>query len=405
MIVVEALALAALLVWLVILMKPWQSPVQPQVTVEAGTASVDVKLFQVDPEKPLTPATDLTLLDLTKVGTYEIVFLYRDRPYNSTLFVVDTTPPAVKTAPQQIYNDETLPPEVFVTEISDISQVTVTFVQQPVFTQVGEQTVSVLVTDASGNAVTVTEKLTVIADTTPPQFSELPDITVQVNGSVSYKKDVNVSDDRDGALTFEVDTSGVDLQKAGSYIAVYSARDKSGNETKAERKITVQEQPVINRELVDQLAKETIAKILTDGMTPQQKAKAVFTWVRKNMTYVSSPETDIPNAAYVAFVKKRGDCTNYYAVTSVLLDNCGIENRKIERSGGKTDHVWLLVNVGSGWYHMDTSPQSLKDPFVCFMKTDQEVWDYAKKRKDGRTDYYSFDTTAYPERATEKYDG
>lgn len=404
-IAIEAVVLLAAALWLICLLYPRDLPIQPQVTVEAGTESVSVELFQTDPGKPLTPVTDLSSLDLNRVCTYEVQFQYDDELCTSMLVVVDTTPPSAHTAPQQIYNDETLEADVFITEAFDVSLVSIAFAQAPDFTKVGQQEVLIRLTDESGNTATVTEKLTVIADTTPPVFGELPDITVQVGGAVSYKKDVTVTDDRDGELTFEVDTSKVDLQKVGTYSVLYTARDKSGNLTMAERKITVQEEPVINRELVDKLAQETINKIITEGMTPQQKVKAVFNWVRRNMVYVSSPETDIPNAAYVAFTKKRGDCTNYYAVTSVLLDNCGIENMKIERTGGATSHVWLLVNVGTGWYHMDTSPQSTKYPFSCFMKTDQEVWDYAKSRGDGRADYYNFDTTKYPARATEKYTG
>ena len=86
-----------------------------------------------------------------------------------------------------------------------------------------------------------------------------------------------------------------------------------------------------------------------------------------------------------------------------MLDECGIENMLVERYGGKTTHYWHLVNVGTGWYHYDTTPQSLEDPFRCFMKTDEQVWAYAKSRHDGRSDYYNFDTSKYPERATEKY--
>lgn len=240
-------------------------------------------------------------------------------------------------------------------------------------------------------------------DTIPPQFGVMADIRVQLGNSVSYKADVIVTDDRDGELTFEIDASQVDLRKVGEYTVLYTAHDSSGNATVAERKVIVQEQPVVNRELVDKLAQETLAKIVTEDMTPQQKVRAVFNWVRRNMTYAASPETELLDAAYVAFTGKRGDCTNYYAVTSVLLDNCGIQNMKIERSGGESSHIWLLVNAGTGWYHLDTSPQSLKYPFKCFMKTDQEVWEYAQSRGDGRDDYYQFDTEAYPQRATEKF--
>ena len=99
----------------------------------------------------------------------------------------------------------------------------------------------------------------------------------------------------------------------------------------------------------------------------------------------------------------RGDCYNYFALTKVMLDLSGIDNIPVERYKGKTTHFWLLVNIGTGWYHFDTSPQSGENAFRCFMKTDAQVTKYAKNRTDGRKDYYRIDKTKYPALATEKY--
>ena len=87
----------------------------------------------------------------------------------------------------------------------------------------------------------------------------------------------------------------------------------------------------------------------------------------------------------------------------MLLDRCGIENLPVERYKAKSSHYWLLVNIGTGWYHYDPSPQSLDDPFRCFMKTDAQVKAYSQNRSDGRNDYYKFDESKYPDRTTEKY--
>ena len=46
-------------------------------------------------------------------------------------------------------------------------------------------------------------------------------------------------DDTDGKCDVAVDTSGLDLSKAGSYTVTYSAIDKSGNVASCQRTIVV----------------------------------------------------------------------------------------------------------------------------------------------------------------------
>jgi len=214
---------------------------------------------------------------------------------------------------------------------------------------------------------------------------------------------VTATDDRDGQLQFSVDSSRVNLEQEGIYRIIYEASDSSGNTTKVERAIQVSASLVINQELVEEKAREILDKIIREDMNDHEKIKQIYNYVRKNVAYSSSSEKDILSAAYKAMVKRKGDCYNYFAMAKVLLDLCGIDNLPIERYKAKSSHYWLLVNVGTGWYHYDPSPQSAEDPFRCFMKTDKQVKAYAKSRVDGRSDYYKFNEELYPERATETY--
>ena len=379
------------------------SPVTELLTVEAGTENLTKEMFLLKDDSQITLLTDLSMIDLGKVGTHTITFVKKNRTYISILSVVDTTAPLVKTVEKEIYNDETLDADAFISEITDLSPTTVSYKTTVPFGTAGKHDIQLLVVDSYGNETTVNAALTIKTDEIPPVFDTMEDIYVQVGGTVSYKKGVTVNDNRDESVAFTVNSSAVDLNKAGTYEVIYTATDKSGNTTSAKRIVNVTVKPVINRELVDAMAKEVLDKIISPDMTAHQKIDTIFKWVRKNMVYASSPEQEIPEAAYVAFKNKRGDCYNYYALTTVLLDGCGIENQKIERSGGKTSHIWLLVNIGSGWYHYDTTPQHHLYPYTCFMKTDEEVWEYAKSRGDGRVDYYNFDQSLYPERATTPY--
>ena len=52
-------------------------------------------------------------------------------------------------------------------------------------------------------------------------------------------RSVTAADDVDGTCDVTVDTSGLDLSKSGSYIVIYSAMDKSGNEMTRQRTVVV----------------------------------------------------------------------------------------------------------------------------------------------------------------------
>lgn len=378
------------------------SPVLETVSVEIGSEAVLPEQF-IKEGKAVTLTTDLAGISLDQLGEYRVAFLYKKKTHFSTLKIVDTKAPIGTPVAHTIYNDENLTPEDFVTDIQDATETKVTFDQTPDFTKVGEQDVTVRLTDTSGNIQLVTAKLTVIADTTPPVFAGLEKLTVNIGQAVSYRKDVTATDDRDGALSFTMDASAVNLEKEGTYSIVYEAADKSGNMTRAEREIFVSSKLVVNQELVDEKAQEILDKILKEDMSDHEKIYAIFMYVRKNVAYSSSKEKDILSAAYKAMVSKRGDCYNYFALAKVLLDKIGIDNLPVERYKGRSSHYWLLVNIGTGWYHYDPSPQSMEDPFRCFMKTDKQVQAYARNRSDGRRDYYQIDYSKYPELATEKY--
>lgn len=398
--VLTGAVLAAVLVICAVVFAP--PPVVESVTMEAGSEQIPLMQFPKE-DKIVTLVTDVSGIDLKQPGEYTLEFAYKRKTFFSTLRIVDTTPPTGTPVEHTIYNDQTLTVEDFVTDIQDLTPVSVSFAQTPDFTKVGDQTVQVELTDTSGNVGIVEAKLTVIADTTFPEFSPMEELVVNIGQTVSYRKGITVTDDRDGPLSFTIDSSGVNLEKEGVYVIKYQATDSSGNTTTVERKLTVSAALVVNQELVEEKAKEVLSRIITQDMSDHDKIYAIFYYVRRNVTYSNAANKDILTAAYQAMVKRKGDCYNYFALAKVLLDQCGIDNLPVERYKGKSSHYWLLVNIGTGWYHYDPSPQSDEDPFRCFMKTDAQVKAYARSRSDGRSDYYKFDESKYPARATEKY--
>ena len=221
------------------------------------------------------------------------------------------------------------------------------------------------VTDAAGHTTTAPSSVTVTDDCVAPTFQGVHDISLYLGSAASYRSGVIVTDDKDPSPKLEVDSSQVDLSNPGTYPLVYTARDMTGNETRVEVTVTVAKKPetYVDPETVNAKADELLKKIVTEDMAPEAKVKAIYSYVRSHYTYSGhSDKTDWVQGAYVMMESGQGDCFNYYAVTKLLLDRCGIPNidvRKVRNYPEDSDHYWSLVSIDGGatYYHLDTTPR------------------------------------------------
>lgn len=158
-------------------------------------------------------------------------------------------------------------------------------------------------------------------------------------------------------------------------------------------------EPTEKEKELDHLVQVVLDNIIAEDMTKLEQARAVFDFTRTKISYTGdSDKSDWLSGAYEGLTTRKGDCFTYYAVSRALLTALGIDNLEVQRVGGPTSHYWNLVNCGDGWYHFDATPRSSKMPaFVSFMFTDAEAADYTARA--GR-EYYTFDGSLYPERAT-----
>lgn len=374
--------------------------------IDAYRKGVTAASFLLGFDQSATLLTNVETLIAQGLGDYPIQLQTAGRVYNVTMRVTDLTPPKATKHKVITWDDtQSVDPMKFVSNIVDVSEVTASYVTEPVYGVLGEQSITVRLTDAKGNTADFESVLSIVADTKPPVITGVADREVFMGETVSYKKGVSATDDKDGEVAVTIDSSAVNINKVGTYPVYITAQDAAGNKAEVTQNIVVTEAPKITEELVKAEANKIIKNIIREGMTKPQKAEAVYNWVSRHLAYIDAfDDTDWLSAAYHGLTARRGDCYQYYATTKVLLDACGIENMKVTRvKEASTKHFWLLVNVGSGWYHMDTTPHHIRSPFRCFMKTDKEIWDYAAKRVDKRTDYYDFDTELYPPRATVPY--
>lgn len=330
-----------------------------------------------------------------EIGIYPAKVMIGDTTYESNISVTDLTPPKADAVAQSIWQNDSIEASKFVTNIEDMTNVSVTYKETPDFSLVGDQTVKLLLTDEGGNETEIESILTVVKDTESPQIYGVKDNTIYINNPVSFKKGVYVYDNRDGEISVSVDSSQVNQKVAGQYPVVYTATDSSGNTSSKEAIFTVKEMKVTMEQL-EAIADEVLAEITTPDMTLREKAWEIYQYVNTLLTYTGvSDKTDWMYEAYNGFTNKVGDCFTYFAMSELLLNRIGMETMRVERltKPGEAKHYWHLVNYGEGWYHFDACIHIPK--LVSFMLTDAEMDAFsARVGKDNY--YYRFDKENYP---------
>ena len=264
---------------------------------------------------------------------------------------------------------------------------------------VGTYDIVYSVTDAAGNTTSAPTTLTVTDDNVAPTIQGVHNISLYLGSGVSYRSGIVVSDDKDPNPKLDIDSSKVDLSNIGTYPLVYTAKDMTGNTTRIEVTVSVAEKPAtyVEEEVINAKADELLKKIVTENMEDEAKVKAIYAYVRSHYTYSGhSDKTDWLQGAYVMMTEGQGDCFNYYAVTKLLLDRCGIPNidvRKVRNFPDDSDHYWSLVSVDGGktYYHLDTTPRVGDGDDFCLV-TDKFLDDYSAKNKN----CHNRDKSLYP---------
>ncbi len=184
------------------------------------------------------------LSSLKEVGEHEVTLTINGYEFKVAINIKDTTPPVLEVQDVQRYLDEELPEaKDFVVKVEDLSDVDLKISE--IKSQVGEQEVEVMATDKYGNKSSKKAKINIIQYKGSVKINGLTNLTVYVGNKADLKKNVSAVDDRFGQLEFTVDDSKVNYNKPGTYKIYYTAKDKLGNVTTRERKITVKEKTVM----------------------------------------------------------------------------------------------------------------------------------------------------------------
>ena len=337
-------------------------------------------------------------------GSADAAVVLDGQEFSLLLYAQDTTPPRADPRNMESQLGMHVPPEAFAQNITDATRVTARYVEEPDFTRLGRQNVTIELEDEGGNKTTLRARLRLegVPDTEPPVIHGVQDIHVGLLGTVAYRKGVTVTDNS-GSATLEVDSSRVNTGVPGEYTVTYTAIDPSGNTTTATATVYVSS---ISEAEVAEMADKVLDSIIEPGMTDRDKAYAIHQWVKNYIVYQNKDEKNgVIEGAYHGLATRRGDCYTYYALAKYLLLRVGIEDvidlqREESEDPEAETHYWLLVNLGEGWYHYDATPvRSQYQPHDGFMMTDSEAQTFAKNwARDGSlADYYSYRKELIPE--------
>lgn len=365
---------------------------------ELGTNLPSAEEFLYTTGSTVSYISDVATINPMEENSYEIVLLVDGIEVSALLEIRDTYAPYFVLQDAVTWLNKPLEPSAFVDfeqSFDNSDAFEVMYLAEPDWTLLGTQSVSAMAKDKTGNISMGTAVLTIQKDEKPPVVS-VTDIDVKVGGTVSYKKAVSYYDDIDAKdeMKLTIERSGVNLKETGTYEVVYTVTDCSGNSTTVTGKINVlKESPKWeDEETIHAKAKEVLDKILKEGMSEREKAKAIYTWVKKNVGYVNHSEKgNYMRGAYEGFFEQEGDCFVYASTAKELLTQAGIPNIDIVKSTKNPSHYWNLVYMEDGWYHFDTTPRKDKTDF--FLWTDAELDAYSKAHKNT----HIFDRSLYPE--------
>ncbi|HAN21655.1 MAG TPA: transglutaminase [Clostridiales bacterium] len=374
--------------------------IRQSVQIEAGSQmNITPEIFLLEDNFSVAFENDISMLDINKPAIHEIQLNVDGNLLSVNIEVIDTTPPNATICNQNTWTGEAIEASSFIIDITDASSVTAYYKETPDFNKLGNQEVTIVLEDESKNKAENKAVLTVKEDTESPNILGTKNITAYINGTVSYKSGVTVTDNKDTEVKLQIDSSNVNLKKEGTYTVTYSATDSNGNRATKTINVTVIKQ-TISEEVVYKMVDDILAEITTENMTKKEKAYAIYKWIRENMGYVgTSDKNDWLKEVHRGITTGLGDCFTFYSVAEVFLTRAGIDNMMVTRVGGKTSHFWNLVNCGDGWYHFDSCTHI--DRRETFMMTDAEV---AQFTIDRGINYYVFDKSLYPRTPEEPFE-
>lgn len=351
---------------------------------------------QQELDAAFTGEVKVTRMVPREVGCFDVNATVDDVPCIQRLYVVDTTAPRLAFPKKpQAYLDHPVAPKDLLSVAEDVSPMTLTYLVEPDWSKEGEQAVAIAAVDAAGNRSEIEGKVRIVPDTEPPQILGVMNQYVYIGEAVAYFAQASAVDNADGEVALTVDNAAVDIYTVGAYPVTYRATDRAGN-TAEKVAYLYFIRPTVSEEDLQAAADKVLAKIVTEDMTKGQKAYAIYRYVYDNFHFKErSNKRDWKYEAWRGLTSRTGDCFTFCAAAKKLLEDIGAKVMFVTRDSGNR-HYWLMVDVGTGWYHFDPLNSGPSRKFQCFMLTTQECLNLYPF-------FWKYDHKLYPESATERF--
>lgn len=181
------------------------------VTIELGNPFPELESFLTEyaSSSKAKLLTDISKVDLTRVGKQTLKFCYGRTQHTAILTIQDTTAPDAVLQEVTADLDAVLDPWDFIKEIIDYADVTAEFVQEIEPPEsYGEETVQIRLTDASGNSTILQSKVF---------FYWLRHHCTLEFGEVLTKAHLLVNAERDGDLVSQEEIDAINASGVGTY--------------------------------------------------------------------------------------------------------------------------------------------------------------------------------------------
>lgn len=279
------------------------------VTIELGEALPDTQEFLNEQavSQWASLATPVSKIDLTKAGQQQLTFVHGGVEETVTLTIVDTIAPVVTFRDVTTYVGQTVLPEDFVEEITDLSGCTVEFAQE--LTQpdsYGKMPVTVVVTDEGGN---VTEGTCSISFVWMRSAFEM-----ELGGTVT-KEDLLLDPEKDGELLNQAILDQINASGAGSYTV-----------TSTDGSVTCQCVITVSDTVAPELVLKDLQAYAHLGITAADFVELVEDFSGDvTLTFAVEPDLTVAGAQTVTIIATdpSGNTATGTAVLELLLDTTG----------------------------------------------------------------------------------
>jgi len=246
-------------------------------------------------EKQLEHLTiDLSQVDVTQCGKYEILCSYKNNIYTVNVEIKDTVAPVLKESSSfEIECGEPFTLSDFQIEIIDKSPSTFNFTDATITNFAyqdeeyeiqgtllciyapGTYTLELCLTDEFNN-ITISTIEVIAKDTTAPVINGAEKLEVDYGASIDLLAGITALDTVDGDISNQITVSEIDTSKSGKQICTYTVSDSAGNMTEVQRDILVKEKPKASKP--SSLARSTSLECVQIVVTYSIYGESDTTW-------------------------------------------------------------------------------------------------------------------------------